>query len=169
MKNNTTYYLSEKVHRRLSILLKKIKKVSKLCSLHNFNRQNFYNIKSNKVEINLDTFLHLAYLLGTSPVELLKFCLSEEEIILNNSLNFYYKVDYIKLKSIYFEKRRELREYGKTLNYILNKKSKEGLIFEQRQIENILSGKKCSLKAFLYVCELLELNPIETISNCMEV
>ncbi|WP_291256137.1 hypothetical protein [Fusobacterium sp.] len=175
MKKKIKYIYTDKIHNRLAILLETIDNILLKCKEHGFNRQSFYNIKAQNNEIYLRTFLKLAEMLEISPAKLLEICLLENKtnlelknLYLGNLTKFKYEFDYQKLKNIYSAERAKLKEDGSTLVDILNEKSKEGLILEQRQIENVLAGKNCSLKAYLYTCELLGMNPIETMKNCIK-
>lgn len=175
MKRNMEYSFSKIVHNRLALLLEMIENISQKCKECGFNRQSFYNIKAQNNEIYLQTFFKLAKMLKISPAKLLEICLLENKmnseiksLYLENLSENEYEFDYKKLKSIYSERRTNLKEEGDTLVDILNEKSKEGLILEQRQIENVLAGKNCSLKAYLYTCELLKISPIETMKNCIK-
>lgn len=175
MKRNMEHLSNKIVHNRLATLLETIDNILFKCKEYSFNRKNFYNIKTQNNEIYLRTFFKLAKMLEISPAKLLEICLLENKtnfeiknLYLENITEFKFEFDYHKLKSIYSEERAKLKEDGNTLVDILNEKSKEGLILEQRQIENVLAGKNCSLKAYLYTCELLGMNPVETMKNCIE-
>lgn len=175
MKRNMEHSSNKIIHNRLALLLETIENISQKCKEYNFNRQSFYNIKAQNNEIYLRTFFKLAEMLEISPAKLLEICLLENKtnlelknLYLENLTKFKYEFDYQKLKNTYSEERAKLKEDGITLVDILNEKSKEGLILEQRQIENVLAGKNCSLKAYLYTCELLSMNPIEIMKNCIK-
>lgn len=175
MKRNMEHLSNKIVHNRLTILLETIDNISLKCKEYSFNRKNFYNIKTQNNEIYLRTFFKLAEMLEISPDKLLEICLLKnktnfeiKDLYLENVTKSKFEFDYQKLRGLYSEKRAKLKEDGNTLVDILNEKSKVGLILEQRQIENVLAGKNCSLKAYLYTCELLGMNSVEIMKNCIK-
>lgn len=177
MKRKVNYDLSNRVHYKLSELLNIIENISKECINYKFNTKTFYNIKNCKTEIQLKSFVRLAKLLKIAPYKLLEIILNNKisnselkNLCIKNQTNIQYEFDYQKFKHILFKKRLELKEEGKTLESILNLKAEEGkTILEQRQVENILYNGKCSLKSYLYICEIFELDFVKSMKECIFV
>ncbi|MGL5780888.1 hypothetical protein, partial [Cetobacterium sp.] len=55
-----------------------------------------------------------------------------------------------------------LREIGKSIESLFSNDDK---LIDQRHFSNLLAGKGSSLKSFLIVCELLEIDSIEIIKK----
>lgn len=175
MKRKVNYDLSNRVHCKLSELSNVVKSISKECVSCKFNPKTFYNIKNCKTEIQLETFIRLAKLLKIAPHKLLEIVLIEEisnselkKLYIKNKTAIQYDFDYDIFKQLLFKRRLELKEEERTLENILNAKAEEGkIILEQRQIENILYNGKCSLKSYLYICEVFELNFVKIMEKCI--
>lgn len=174
MRRSLEYSKGEKVHKNLALLLENIENILKKCEQFGFCKKTYYNVKNIRTNISMSTFLKLAKLLEIYPNDLLEILLMDGgKSILKSEYNrkksnSKYKFCYCKLKEIFSNRKKELKEEGKTVSYLLDKEAKKELKLEQRQIENITYGKNCSLNAYLYTCDIFEVDSVEVLKKSIE-
>ncbi|MEG2847871.1 MAG: helix-turn-helix transcriptional regulator [Bacilli bacterium] len=135
--------------------------ISKNCKRAKLSRNTHYRLINNKNEIYLKTFFKIATFFNITPSDLLfslinnsEFKKSEDEIT--------YLIDTTTLTNELKNAMNQLREVGKSIEYLF---FNDDRLIDQRQFSYILAGKGFSLKSFLIVCELLEIDPIKFIKK----
>lgn len=135
--------------------------ISKNCKRAKLSRNTHHRLINNKNEIYLKTFFKIATFLNISPSDLLSSLINNSEFK-NLEDEITYLIDDTILTNELKNAMNRLREGGKSIEYLFFNDDK---LIDQRQFSNLLAGKGFSLKSFLIVCELLEIDSIEIIKK----
>lgn len=154
----------------LEILIKNLRNSNNIkqdCKRSNLSRDTYYRLMNNKVEIYLVTFFKIATFLQIHPASLLKTLLNYPENKLNKTnKEVTFQINISSLSKELQKKMNYLREEGKSIDSLFNDLSKNNnILISQRHFSNVLTGKKISLKIFLYTCKILKICPIELLEK----
>ncbi|MGL5798069.1 MAG: helix-turn-helix domain-containing protein [Cetobacterium sp.] len=152
----------DKIQNNLTHILQKTEiNISKNCKKAKLSRNTHHRLTKNKNEIYLQTFFKIATFLNIKPCNLLSFLINKSE--LKKSKNeVMYLINTTTLSNELQNAMNRLREIGKNIEYLFFNDNK---LIDQRQFCYLLSGKGFSLKSFLIVCEILEIDSIEIIKK----
>ncbi|MGL5901513.1 MAG: helix-turn-helix domain-containing protein [Cetobacterium sp.] len=135
--------------------------ISKNCKKAKLSRNTHHRLIKNKNEIYLKTFFKIATFLNIRPADLLSFLINESELKkLGDEVTFL--IDTTILSTELKNGMNRSREIGKSIEYLF---FNDNRLIDQRQFSYLLAGKGFSLKSFLIVCEILEIDSIEIIKK----